>query len=105
MCDAVPPEPVIGLTVAGFTNVAVSLEWSLGFSGNAAITQVTVSYITVANYANMVFNTITLGPTDTMIAISGLEPHTQYTFIVSAINAVGSSQPETVQEWTLPNSE
>ena len=39
------------------------------------------------------------------LGISMLEPHTQYSFLLRAINDIGSSDPVTVLRWTLPTGE
>ena len=104
ICVAVRPEPVMNLNEVGTTTNTVSLEWTLGFDGNAEITQVSVAYITTENFATPASGTELLPGSATTTTISELEPHTQYNFTVLATNAVGSSQPVTVQEWTQPNS-
>ena len=95
----------MSLNVVDISTTQISLEWIFGFNGNAEITQVTVSYVTVDNFIALASDTVILQPPVTTTTISGLEPNTQYNFTVIATNAVGSSQPATVQEWTEPLSE
>ena len=105
ICGAVRPESVMNLSVVDTTTNSISLKWTLGFDGNAEITQVSVAYITTENFATLASDTDLLQGPATTTTISGLEPHTQYNLTALAINEVGSSQPVTVQEWTQPNSE
>ena len=89
----------MSLNVVDISTTQISLEWNFGFNGKAEITQVTVSYVTIDNFMTLASDMVILQPPVTTTTISELQPHTKYSFTVLAINAVGSSQPVTVQEW------
>ena len=108
-CTAGSPMPVNELTITSISSESVSLFWIFGFDGNSEMTRVIVSYITVDNFMTMVSKTIILptggsGPVPNETTISGLEPHTQYSFSIVVSNAIGTGLPVTIQEWTLPLS-
>ena len=103
------PMGVDNLIVSNITSASVALSWMFGFDGNSEITEASVSYTTIANFKDMVSATLVLpagdnGSVSDSIAISGLEPHTQYSFSVAVSNAVGTGEPVIVEEWTLPLS-
>ena len=84
---------------------SVSLSWMI--QGNAAITNIFVSYVTEDNFRTFARENTSLSggapsapPTEA--SISGLEPNTLYSFSVTTESNFGTSDPVTVDELTLP---
>ena len=103
------PAPVEEFSISGVSSDTVSLSWIFGFDGNSEITSVTLVYTTVTNFRTMVSENVVLpeggnGSVPISATITGLEPHTQYSFSITVTNAVGTGQPVIIEEWTLPLS-
>ena len=104
---SVPPDPLMELTLISITADMATLLWILGFNGHARVTEVDIVYQTETNYRTMVSNNVTVkeegnGVLPTQANVTGLEPHTQYSFSVSAVNVVGPSASVIIYNWTLP---
>ncbi|XP_019852987.1 PREDICTED: Down syndrome cell adhesion molecule homolog [Amphimedon queenslandica] len=93
----VPPEPVMGL-MANTTSTSVTLYWSLGFDGNSNITEI------VINYSSSSYNgTITIvGDMVTEAVIRNLHPSTIYSFSITTVNDIGTSNPVRLSVMTDP---
>ena len=103
------PAPVKEFSISGISSDTISLSWMFGFNGNSEITSVTLSYTTVANFRTTVSESVTLpeggsGSVSNAATITGLEPHTQYSFSIRVTNAVGTGEPVIIEQWTLPLS-
>ena len=85
------------------TSTSVRLVWSLGFSGNAIIIGIRITYTTISNYNFPQNETVIFsGATVTGGVISNLQPFTGYRFEVVVITDVGGmSIPVTVFVQTL----
>lgn len=80
------------------TSTSVTLYWSLGFDGNSNITEI------VINYSSNSFNgTITImGDMVTEAVIPNLQPSTSYSFVLTAVNDIGTSNPVRLTVMTDP---
>ena len=104
---SVPPDPVTQVEIISITTDMAILSWSLGFNGHARISEVQILYQTEENFRLMVSNTVIVqeegnGVLPTQADLTGLEPHTLYSFSVSAVNDAGPSMPVIIYNWTLP---
>ena len=107
MLVTVRPDPLASLSVSEVTTDMVTLLWILGFNGNSVITAVVISYQTEENYQTMFSSMMTIqeqgsGSLPNETTITGLEPHTLYSFTALAVNDFGSSESVTINVWTLP---
>ena len=97
----VPPDPVQGLQSTGVTMRTISIMWSFGFDGRESIDNTTVYYAASSNNDNVSEVSVRLSVV-TSYELMGLQPLTNYTISVVAINAVGPSNPTSITVETLP---
>lgn len=95
--------------VSNILTKSVLLTWTFGFSGNSEITGTFLLYETEANFKKFQSLNQTISVQDPSavqeLGIDMLEPNTQYSFSLSVMNGIGSSDTVTVLRWTLPVGE
>ena len=73
--------------MANATSTSVTLYWSLGFDGNSNITEFVITYS-----SDSYNGTITImGNMVTEAVISNLHPSTSYSFVLTVVNDIGTS--------------
>ena len=79
----------------------ISIMWSFGFDGRASIHSTRVYYAASSNNDSVSEGRVLLSAVSS-IALTGLQPLTNYTVSVVAINAVGPSNSALITVETLP---
>ena len=92
------------ITIINVTSTAIFLALEFGFSGNGILTEVSVVYISPSNSEGetVIFPEDGNGPVPSEIDITGLDPFTNYQFVVAVANEAGSSPSTNVTATTLP---
>ena len=90
------------LQAGSITTVSIPLTWVLGFDGREDIDTVNVSYVAVSNNDSPSEGVVSLAELATSHTLTGLQPLTNYSITVIAINEVGPSPGMTITVETLP---
>ena len=90
------------LQAGSITTDSIPLTWVLGFDGREDIDTVNVSYVAVGNNDGSSEGLVSLVGLATSHTLAGLQPLTNYSITVIAINEVGPSPDMTITVETLP---
>lgn len=92
---AVPGQPTQVAAVAG--NASATVSWTAPTGNGSALTGYVVTAVAGSSRTST-----TTGPAATSTTVSGLVNGTSYTFVVAAVNAVGTGQPSTPSAAVVP---